>query len=74
MKSIELDKSQPIKSVHIVQQTADGMTTQGLQPAFVLEFSDNIGDATAETVATQFNQLIVKMEECGILQRPNSAS
>lgn len=46
----------------------------GIQPAFVLEFSKNIGDATAETVATQFNELIDKMEKCRILQRPNTKS
>lgn len=69
----KVDESNPERytSYSVAKNMSKPLEVAAFQPAFVLEFSDNIGDATADTVATQFNKLVDKMEKCGILQRPN---
>ena len=76
----------PVQYMQMIKQSSTGTPEAvGIQEEFVLEFTNNIGDvanAAGEAptateynaLVAQFNELIAKMEACGILQRPNSAS
>lgn len=77
--SADIPTDQPVMEAVFVD---DKCQPTGYQPEFVLEFDENIGDVanaagtapTAEeynTLVAQFNALVAKMAEAGILQRPN---
>lgn len=86
LTSDKLPTDLPVQYMQMIKQSSTGTPEAvGIQEEFVLEFTNNIGDvvhAAADTptaaefnaLVDQFNELVAKMEDCGILQRPNSAS
>lgn len=85
LTSAKIDPDLPVQHMQMVKNSSTGTPEPvGIQEEFVLEFSGNIGDvahaaganptaAEFNALVDQFNQLIEKMEDVGILQRPNSA-
>lgn len=84
LTSNKLPADLPVQYVQMVKNSSTKPEAVGIQEEFVLEFTNNIGDvanAAGEAptateynaLVAQFNELIAKMESCGILQRPNSA-
>lgn len=83
LTSNKLPADLPVQYMQMVRQSSTGTPEAvGIQEEFVLEFTNNIGDvahaaADAPTateynaLVAQFNELIAKMEDAGILQRPN---